>query len=55
MDGSGGPYIGPVVFIILLLVDFILSGFGAALQTISESSVEQSDKGRDNKTEKLFR
>ena len=55
MDGSGGPYIGPVVFIILLLADFILSGFGAALQTISESSVEQSDKGRDNKTEKLFR
>lgn len=33
MDGSGGPLIGPVIFIILLLADFLLSGFSAAQET----------------------
>lgn len=41
MDSSGGPLIGPVIFVILLLADFILSGFSAALETIAESSLEQ--------------
>ena len=55
MDSSGGPLIGPVIFIILLLADFVLSGLGAALQTISESSLEQSGAGDSGKTEQLLK
>ena len=56
MDSSGGPLIGPVIFLVLLLADFFLSGFGAALQAVSESSLEQSDGGEHaGKCEKLLK
>lgn len=54
MDGSGGPLIGPIIFGVLLLADFVLSVFGAALQAVTENSLEQSG-AQDEKTEKLLK
>lgn len=55
MDSSGGPLIGSVIFVILLLADFILSGFATALDTITEGSLEQSEEGNTAKIQWLLR
>lgn len=49
MDSSGGPYIGSVIYFILLLVNFILAAFGSAVQTLSENVLEQESKEGDQK------
>lgn len=55
MDSSGGPLIGPIIFAILLLVNFILSGFSAALETVTESYLEQLEEHNASKIQWLLK
>lgn len=54
MDSSGGPLIGSVIYLILLLADFILNGYGTALQTVSESALEQACGDEKQKAEQIL-
>lgn len=54
MDSSGVPLIGAVIFMVLLLADFILSGFGIAVQTVTESSFEPYEKEEPEKIREIL-
>lgn len=55
MDSSGGPLIGSIVFLLLLLIDFVLSGYGSAIQTVSEVSLEQAVKDGKKDAERILK
>lgn len=44
MDGSGSPWLGFIVFLAFVIVDAILYGFGAAIQSIGDSEIEKKKK-----------
>ena len=49
MDSGGGPLIGSVIFAVLLLIDFLFSGYGSAVMSISDAVLDQEIKnGRKN-------
>ena len=48
MEDGGSPLIGLVVFVVLLLIDILINGFMAALDSLSESQVEKKLE-EDNK------
>lgn len=54
MDGSEVPLIGTAVFLALLLAEFILSGFSSALETVTESSLEQAGRREDPRAGKIL-
>ncbi|MDD3797318.1 MAG: CNNM domain-containing protein [Lachnospiraceae bacterium] len=54
MDSSVSPLMGSVIFVILLLLDFILTGFSSAVQSISESAMDQQGKDGDTKSENIL-
>lgn len=54
MDSGGGPLIGSVIYMILLVADFILNGYGTALQSVSESNLEQSCGDEKQKAERIL-
>lgn len=51
MDGEVGPTTGLFVLLFILVVDFMLYGFGAALQALGEAEVEkQAEEEKDDKS-----
>jgi len=54
MDDGGGSA-GSILFIILLVIDFILYAFGSAVQTINSNEVEQNAENKKNrKVKRIF-
>lgn len=53
MDDGGSPGLGILIFAILVLMDFILFGFIAAMQNLNEASVEKLERD-GNKSAKLL-
>lgn len=49
MDGSGSPWLGFIIFLAFVIVDAILYGFGAAIQSIGDSDIEKKKKEGDLK------
>lgn len=54
MDSSGGPLIGSVIYLMLLLADFLMTGYGTALQAASESEIEQACGVEKKKAEQIL-
>ena len=54
MDGEVGPTTGLFGLLLILVLDFILYGFGAALQALGEAEVEkQAQEEKDGKSQLL--
>ena len=47
MDGSGSPWLGFIIFLAFVIVDAVLYGFGAAIQSIGDSDIEKRKKERE--------
>lgn len=54
MDDGGSPTIGILIFLVLILLDFIILGFMAAMQNLNEVSVEKLAKDGDSRAELLL-
>lgn len=55
MDDGGSPTIGILVFVILILMDFIIFGFMAAMENLNESAIEKMAKEGDKKAALLLK
>lgn len=56
MDDGGNPTMGILIFIGLIVLDFVIFGFHAAMQNLSEATVEKLAKeGREKQTKLLLR
>ena len=55
MEDGGSPTMGIFIFIVLIVVDFIVSGFLVAMQNLSDAAVERMVKEEDRKAKLLMR
>ena len=55
MDDSGSPTIGILMFVILLLLDFVIYGFVAAMQNLNEAAVEKMAKEGEKRAALLLK
>ncbi len=54
MDDGGSPTTGILVFLGLIVVDFVIFGFNAAMQNLNEATVEKMAKDEKTKTTDLL-
>lgn len=54
MDDGGNPTTGILIFVGLIVVDFIVFGFNAAMQNLNEATVEKMAKDESTKTTDLL-
>ena len=54
MDDGVSLITGVVLFLVLIIIDFIFNGFSAAIQFINESNIEKSALDGDKKSEQLL-
>lgn len=55
MDDSGSPTIGILIFVVLILLDFVIFGFIAAMQNLNETAVEKMAKEGNARAELLMK
>ncbi len=51
MDSDAHPLIGFAVFVILLIIDFLLTGYGMAIQDVTDGYLELNQRGGNSKAE----
>lgn len=54
MDDGGNPTVGILIFVGLIIVDFVIFGFSAAMQNLNESTVEKMAKNEKTKSLELL-
>ncbi len=55
MDDGGSPNIGILIFVILVVFDFIIFGFIAAMQNLNESAIEKLSKEGNKQADLLLK
>ena len=55
MDDGGSPTMGILVFVVLILLDFIIFGFLAAMENLNETTVEKMAKEGDTRAALLLK
>lgn len=54
MDDGGSPTYGILIFLILILIDFLFFGFAAAMRNLNEAAVEKMAKDKDTQAKRLL-